>query len=432
MNTNKIRKIFFSLIAPALMVSAIGLTLTGCSTIADDFQPMPRPTSITPAAVSSISVRGTVKSVTSRNIYSNLGFTMQEVLVEVGDTVTAGQVLTTSETDDLLLSIAQQRAAIELTRQSNETMLSDTQRMLDDAAANLNHGINMHVINASAGLSAAAAALKAVQINYDSARHDYESGSDPHFIAAENAVRDARIAAETLESSHANLQILYDGGLLAREDLRQSANAVQAAQNFYADALTGVESVTDAQRRALEQLQVQLNSARSAHSDAQSMLNAAREAARQEVEMIRGNVELAEIATNLEHMEIALQILERQLEQSVLTAPVSGTVTAVHAREGAPGIGLMFTIEDTDNLRVVTSFREYDIGLLSPGMEVTIIPNAAGIAPHTGIISRINPAAIVGSPVVEFEVEIQVTSDNTGLRIGMNTGVKIGLERTAK
>jgi len=116
------------------------------------------------------------------------------------------------------------------------------------------------------------------------------------------------------------------------------------------------------------------------------------------------------------------------LERSVLRSPINGTVTAVIAREGSVGMGLMFVVEDTDNLRVMTSFREYDLGRLATGMEVSITPIAAGSAEYAGVISRINPAAMAHSPVVEFETEVLVTSVDTSLRIGMNARLNVAVD----
>jgi len=116
------------------------------------------------------------------------------------------------------------------------------------------------------------------------------------------------------------------------------------------------------------------------------------------------------------------------LERSILTSPINGTVTEVIAKEGEIGMGRMFVVADTENLKIVTRFREHDLSRIEPSMEVTIIPNGTTNAQYTGVISRINPAATTLSPVVEFETEIRVTSINTGLRIGMNVGIDIVLK----
>jgi HlyD family secretion protein len=113
------------------------------------------------------------------------------------------------------------------------------------------------------------------------------------------------------------------------------------------------------------------------------------------------------------------------LERSVIRSPMDGTVTAVVAREGSVGMGLLFVVEDTDNLRVMTSFRESDLSLVETGMGVTITSDATGSAEYAGVISRINPAAMAFAPVAEFEAEVLVTSEDTSLRIGVNARLDI-------
>jgi len=66
--------------------------------------------------------------------------------------------------------------------------------------------------------------------------------------------------------------------------------------------------------------------------------------------------------------------------QSIIRAPINGTVTAVIAKEGDVGMGRLFVIEDTDNLKIITNVREYDIGKIELGMEVAISSDATGNA----------------------------------------------------
>jgi len=113
------------------------------------------------------------------------------------------------------------------------------------------------------------------------------------------------------------------------------------------------------------------------------------------------------------------------LERSVIRSPIDGTVTAVIAREGAVGMGLLFIVEDINSLKIITNFREYDLDKIETGMEVQISSDATGEAVYTGIINRINPAATVFAPVTEFEVEVLVTSNYTSLRIGTTARLNI-------
>ena len=129
-----------------------------------------------------------------------------------------------------------------------------------------------------------------------------------------------------------------------------------------------------------------------------------------------------------EQSRSALYAARLESERSVIISPMSGTVTGVIAREGAAAMGLLFVVEDTDNLRVTTSFREQDLKRIAVGMEVAIISDATGSAVYMGEISRINPAASPVLAVPEFEAEVRVTSPNTGLRIGTGARLSIILE----
>ena len=116
------------------------------------------------------------------------------------------------------------------------------------------------------------------------------------------------------------------------------------------------------------------------------------------------------------------------VERSVITAPIGGTITAAIAREGSPGLGLLFVVEDTGNLKIATGFRKYDLGRIEPGMEVAIITDIAGSVEYSGIISRINPAFMPASHIAQVEAEVLVTSPDTSLRIGMNVRLKLNMD----
>ena len=411
-----------------LIFSLLSL-LAGCNEPIDSAVNEPVMADIQPAAaISSITVSGVVESAQSRNVYTTLGFMVDRIYAEVGDSVAEGQVLAVLDTEDLELTIAQQRSALETARQNSQNTLASTQRMLNEATVNLANNTNPHILSAEAALNAAAINLEAAQRNYNDALRDYTERTNPQVLSAESILRTARIEFETREREHTNLGALHAGGIVSEEEMRQAESALTHARNQYNDARISYENAATFQRRSLEQLRTALQSARTSHQNAQEMLNAARIAAQQDIERLRSNVASAELTANLEHMEIALEQLEKRLEDSTITAPITGTVTAVTAREGAVGMGQMFAVENTDNLRIITSFREYDLGRVKEGMEVTITSDATGDVVYNGVISRINPAATPFAPVVEFEAEVVVTSVNTDLRIGMNTRLNIVLE----
>jgi len=382
-----------------------------------------------------ITISGIVESTETRNVYSNLPLTIDHVYVKVGDFVEAGQPLAAldaiSAIEDLTLLAAQQTAAIEMARITGENNLRDAERMLNEATRNISRNTNFNILSAEAALTAARAHLQLTEKNHEIALQYHEQGSNPQITGAESLVRSARIELEEIQRAHSDTVSLYEFGIVAAEAVRQSEIALTHAENMYADALASYETAGTFLNRTVEQSEIALAAARSSHRDAQEMLRAARSAANQEVEALRSLVTITEATTNLEQLELALEQtllqLSRHQDDATITAPVSGTITSVIAREGAMATGLMFIIEDTANLRVTTGIREYDIAQVTQGMEVTITSAAAGSAEYNGVITRINPAATPFAPVVEFETEVAVAAENTSLRIGMNARVHIPL-----
>lgn len=377
-----------------------------------------------------VTVRGTVESTTSRNVYTTLGYFIETVDVEIGDRVTKGQVLATLDTEVLELTIAQGRAQIEAVRLSTSATISGTQRMLNQASANISNNTNAIILNAQAAVNGAEANLAAIQNNYEALKNDIYNGNNAQIFAAQTAIRNAKTEQGNREIDLNNAIALYDVGAISQQELRNAENALDFVVNQLNDAETAYNNAVVAQQRALEQMQISMETASTAYQQAQRALSAANTAAQQEVDLLRSNVEVARTSMNLEAQEIAIQILERRLEDSKITAPISGTITNVVAREGMIGSGLLLTIEDTDDLRIITRFREYDIIQIREGMEVSISLDANGSDTYSGVIARINPTAVhnPNSPIVEFEAEVAVTSENTNLRIGMTTRLHIELK----
>ena len=328
-----------------------------------------------------INVAGTVQSATSRNIYTTLGFTIDRIYAQVGDYVQEGQILAGLDTSSLELSITQQKLLIDQARQSGQVALNNARADLStNLSTNLSSSANMQIVSAESSLSTAQAAL-----------------------------RDATLAIERIERDLANTYALYSAGIITSDNMRTAETALENAINRYNDARTNLDN-------------------------AQATLHAANvnasAAAAQDTQRLRGQVVAAETATNIDHMIVALEKLELQLSEATIVSPISGQVTAVIATEGAVGMGVLFTVEDTNNLEIITSFREYGLASVTPGMEVGITSAGTGDTIYTGYISRINPAATASSAssIVEFEATVNVVPQETNLRIGMNTRLNIPLD----
>ena len=122
-----------------------------------------------------------------------------------------------------------------------------------------------------------------------------------------------------------------------------------------------------------------------------------------------------------------LEQMERHLEEGVITSPISGTITAIYAEHGEFSMARLFTVENLDELRVLANIREYDLPNIYVGKPVLITAYATGEQVHTGVITLISPRAISIFPVVEFEIEVVITS-NYALLPGMSARVQIDID----
>ena len=117
---------------------------------------------------------------------------------------------------------------------------------------------------------------------------------------------------------------------------------------------------------------------------------------------------------------------------SYVKATASGTITAMNAVKGNPANGELFTIEDTNDLKVRGKIKEADLNHIHKNMPVLVKSDATGDTVFPGNLTKIAPTAIKTETATsstatkaEFEVEIDLPSDTTGLKIGMTTRLSI-------
>ncbi|WP_026394652.1 efflux RND transporter periplasmic adaptor subunit [Acetobacterium malicum] len=124
---------------------------------------------------------------------------------------------------------------------------------------------------------------------------------------------------------------------------------------------------------------------------------------------------------------------------SYVKATTNGTITAMNAVKGNPANGELFTIEDTNDLKVRGKVKEADLNHIHENMPVLVKSDATGDKVFPGNLTKIAPTAIkseattasAAATKAEFEVEIDLPTDTTGLKIGMTTRLSIVSEERA-
>ena len=534
-----------------------------------------------------VSATGTVESAQSVLVYSTQSYAVQEVLVEVGDYVEAGQLMAKLDDGVILDQIESQEAALSASNSASSAAIAAAEHNYEQYKAALDAGLNSSILNAESSVSNAYDNYVSAYNTYERYRADLAAGNNSAILSAENALEsaenaylsaqktydryaesldegenstilaqesalegaerslsaaedaydsaqdaydDARAQAEEAQTSYDNAQAEVEQAkqkldeakekvsilteqvntgeatkdqldaavveqntaqqtfdqakneetqasltLALRQAARDSAqsqasaaertleeaeaaydtaqtqyraalNSADDALEDYADAVdTAYEAYLDAQvtlentqadaQETLADYADRLNTAYAAYESAQAGLESTENAAQNQLQSYQDSLNSAYANASTSTGEVSLRQLRADLEGTEITAPAAGTVTAVYAEVGSSGAGLLFVIEDVDNLVVATSVKDYDVASVSTGMAVAIQSDSTGDEVYDGEVTSIAPTAAKNaagetdtSGDISFATDVAVTSQDTGLRIGMSVELDFVLD----
>lgn len=138
-----------------------------------------------------------------------------------------------------------------------------------------------------------------------------------------------------------------------------------------------------------------------------------------------------------------IENLEEQLEKCTVTAPMSGTVTAVNFKKGDKydGVTPIIVVEDESAYQVSAEIDEYDISKIEIGQAVQIRTNGTGdlelegkvvsIAPHATTLPA-SMGAAASSANVTYNILIDILTPNNDLKMDMTAKIVIITDRKEK
>lgn len=403
--------------ATALVLSvATVFTLTGAANSTSQGVPVRTVTLERETLTKNVSATGTVYSRQSTDVYSALSYPVKTVHVQVGDKVTVGDVLAELDVSGLESDISQKKASVSASQASANQNLTSAKSDLETYRRNAANGNDTNLVNAESAVTTA-------ELDVQNSKLDVQ-----------NAVLDIQNAELDVQNASNNLFIARRDHKDARDD-----GADDSELNRLRDNVRSCETALDKAETSLEKAKSNLEKSKSNLDKVEANLdkaNASNKAAKvssgDTLVTYENKVKSAQLNTNFGDQWISIQKMESDLEKAVVTAPVSGTVTAVYAAEGGSGSGKLFVIQETDSLKVITNIKEYDIDMVSTGDRVTIKADATGDKVFDGSLTKIAPTStqtaaggIQNSTDAEYESEVAVSSAKGGLKIGMNTRLSI-------
>ena len=354
--------------------------------------------------------------------------TVGKIFVREGDKVEEGDVLVQLETAALKRAVASARQNLVI----QEATLTDLQ----------NGASSEEITSAQAAVASAQATLEdvldgadpndiaAARANLASAQAAYAAlrdGPDANDIAqAEANLRNAEASLQKAQADYDEVSWRPDIGSLPQSlALEQATNSYNVALAAYNTAIEGAsdEQIKQAQAnvaQAQATLQKLLDSptdteiaaAKSQLAQAQATLASLQEGASDE--------KIAIAQAQVEQARINLQDALENLDKASLLAPFDGVITAVYVTEGEIANGPAIDIADTNNLEVVLSVDEVDIGDLAVGQPAVITLETWPDQEIIGEIVSISPKATVdNSAIVSYEVRLSLDEIDLPIRIGM-------------
>ena len=127
---------------------------------------------------------------------------------------------------------------------------------------------------------------------------------------------------------------------------------------------------------------------------------------------------------SVQSQQNAVQTAQTNLDNAIITAPVSGVVTAISAQVGenvTSGSSTGFiVIANTGSMALHGTVGEADVVKLKLGQVATVTVDAIGTAKMTGKVTSLDPVATIASGVPVYGIDVTIDLPNPAVRPGMS------------
>ncbi len=274
---------------------------------------------------------------------------------------------------------------------------------------------------------------------------------------AEITVTQSKVNLDLAQEEYNRRKALYEKQFVSKSEVDSAKAQLESAQAQYESAqeqFKMVEEPSSAEELKLAELSVTkaelaLESAkhgvkqegtrekdlelnRSQLADAKSSLELTL-ANQVQVELKKRDLEAAQASVT--RAEVSLKAAEDRLADTVVKAPISGTILQRNVEEGqvitssmgamAAAGTLLVTMADLENVYVKTEVDETDIGKVQADQSVTITVEAYPNRTFDGKVLKIAPQGRAVQNVTTFEVTTEISNPSKILKPGMNASVEI-------
>jgi HlyD family secretion protein len=405
-----------------------------------------------------VEATGTVRSVQHVRLSWQITGEIETVNVEVGQRVSAGEVLASLEETSLPAPIILARNELINARQALDDLLesqmqrAEALKAVQDAEYALEDARNPAVIQAQAQADVATAALELenaqLQLDLLVTPPSAESIENTYanLLLARQAVEDLEEdIAETEQNirrpedaympweSRGQYKKLLDNLHL---QLAQARLALQKKEERYDDLLSppdpdevaGAEAAVARAKAQLEDAQREWERVKDGFSQAEiAVLEAELADAQREWERVKDGPTADDIAAAQARIAAAQAVLD----QVQITAPFDGVITEVVSKPGdqvSPGM-LAFRLDDLSQMLIDLEISEMDIPRVGVGQDVTLVLESVLAKDYRGTVVEISPVGTEAEGLVYFEAIVAVTNPDEQIKPGMTAEADIVVDR---
>lgn len=299
-----------------------------------------------------------------------------------------------------------------ISKENAQTAMENAKRLVNDAQESLDR--------ANADLSKA-------KNNYNKStkdtKEDKVSVAQKTYDSALNAVDDAQ---RVYDKAVTDLDRAKDNASSnASDKLTAAKNAAADAERAYEKALTdkerAIHDYIEANEKNVETAQKSLTDSQKQLQTTQNNVKSAQNT------LLQANEKPVTSLSNIELQALNLEKLQTQLSEGRIIATADGVVTEANAKVGATPSGILFVIEDMNQLYVSAKIKEYNLSAVTPGQKAIITTDATGDTVYEGNVTYISPKAVSesSSTSVEFELRAALSQPDPAVKIGMNAFINI-------
>jgi multidrug efflux pump subunit AcrA (membrane-fusion protein) len=379
----------------------------------------------------SIGMAGNLTPVTEADLNFASAGSVQNLYVQVGQTVAAGTPLANLDTTLLSAQLQQAQATLDSAdaklsqdRSGPTTQsLTSAENSVGSAQVSMNNAqtslADTQAINAQS-VAAAQAPVTAAQskLTADQATSQPAINADNTQLATDQAT----LAADCKTDPTSVLCTTTDPALVAgdKTKLATDSQTVVADQAALASAQGALSAATAKAQQSNDQAAAQLASMQQQYSAARASLSALQTSTSpQTVEVDNAQIQIDQVNVNS---------LQNQVNSATLTSPIPGIVSQVNIKAGqsvtSGGTTSAIVIFSPGSYDVTGTVSDSQVNLVAVGQGAQVTP-AGSTQALLGKITAIAPAATVSSGVATFAVTAQLTDTSNSIRPGISASVNV-------